>query len=80
VNPVSTALITGAMVVAGKWSEGKSPNIDNALGVAGIAIGLSLMEQANERLAAMFGWLIVLSVTIVYFPKIAKGTGLTTLK
>lgn len=76
-NPIAAALITGAMVVAGKWADGKSPNIDNAIGVAGIAVGLALMDQANERLATMFAWLIVLSVTIVYFPRIAKGTGLT---
>lgn len=75
-NPLSAALITGALVIAGKWSEGKAPNIDNGIGIAGIAIGLALMEQANERLATAFAWLIVLSVTIVYFPKIVKGAGL----
>jgi hypothetical protein len=76
VNPVAAALVTGAMVIAGKWSEGKAPNINNAVGVAGIALGLALMDQANEKLASTFAWLIVLSVTIVYFPKIARGTGL----
>jgi hypothetical protein len=75
-NPVAAALVTGAMVIAGKWSEGKSPNINNAVGVAGIALGLALMDQANEKLSNAFAWLIVLSVTIVYFPKIARGTGL----
>lgn len=76
-NPVGAALITGALIVAGKWADGKAPNINNAIGVAGIALGLALMDQANEKLANAFAWLIVLSVTIVYFPKIVKGTGLT---
>lgn len=75
-NPVAAAIVTGVMIVAGKWAEGKAPNLDNAIGVAGIAVGLALLDQANERLSTMFAWLIVLSVTIVYFPKIAKGTGL----
>jgi hypothetical protein len=75
-NPVSAALISGALIVAGKWSDDKAPNINNAIGVAGIAIGLALMDQANEKLATSFAWLIVLSIAIVYFPKIAKGTGL----
>jgi hypothetical protein len=75
-NPLSAALISGAIIVAGKWANKKSPNIDNAVGVAGIAIGLALMDQANEKLASMFAWLIVLSVAIVYVPKIAKSTGL----
>lgn len=76
-NPLSAALLTGVIVVAGKWADGKTPNVDNAIGVAGIAIGLALMEQANEKLATSFAWLIVLSVTIVYFPRIVKGAGLT---
>lgn len=76
-NPLAAALISGTMVIAGKWADGKSPNMDNAIGIAGIAIGLALIEQANEKLATAFAWLIVLSVTIVYFPKIVKGAGLT---
>lgn len=75
-NALAAALLTGAIVVAGKWSDGKAPNIDNAIGVAGIAVGLALMEQASQKLASAFAWLIVLSVTIIYFPKIVKGTGL----
>lgn len=75
-NAIAAALLTGAIVIAGKYSEGKAPNMDNAIGVAGIAVALSLMEQASPKLATSFAWLIVLSVTIVYFPKIVKGAGL----
>ncbi len=75
-NAIAAALLTGAIVIAGKYSEGKSPNMDNAIGIAGIAVALSLMEQASQKLATSFAWLIVLSVTIVYFPKIVKGAGL----
>jgi len=75
-NPLSAALITGAIVIVGKWSDGKAPNVDNGIGIAGIAVGLALLSQANEKLATSFAWLIVLSVTIVYVPKIVKGTGL----
>lgn len=76
-TPVAAALTAGAMIVVGKWSKGKGPTLENGIGIAGIAIGLALMEQANKKLAVSFGWLIVLSVTIVYFPSIAEGTGLT---
>jgi hypothetical protein len=75
-NPVAAAVITGTIIVTGKWANGKAPNIQNAIGVAGIAVGLALLDQANERLADMFAWLIVLSVAIVYIPKITKGAGL----
>jgi hypothetical protein len=75
-NPLSAALISGAIIVAGKWANKKAPNIDNAIGIAGIAIGLALMDQANERLATGFAWLIVLSVAIIYIPQIVKAAGL----
>lgn len=79
-NPVAAAVLVGALVLGGKWADGKAPSIQNGIGVAGIAISLSIIEQANARLAGAFAWLIVLGVAVVYFPKIAKGTGLATFK
>lgn len=76
-NPLATALIAGTLVVAGKWADGNTPNLDNAIGVAGIAVGLAIIDQGNEKLANAFSWLILLSIIVVYFPKIARGTGLT---
>ena len=75
-NPLSAALISGTIVVAGKWANKKTPNIDNAVGIAGIAIGLALLDQASEKLATAFAWLIVLTVSIVYVPQIVKAAGL----
>jgi hypothetical protein len=74
-NPVSTALISGALVVVGKWAKGDAPNIDNAVGVAGIALGLAVLEQANEQLAAAFAVLIVVSIATVHLPTIVKAAG-----
>jgi len=76
-NPVVTAVVAGAIIVAGKWAKGKSPTVDNAVGIGGIAIILSLLEQANKRLATAFAWLILLSLTIAYLPDIVKGAGLS---
>lgn len=75
-NPVAAAVITGALIVGGKWADGKAPTVENGVGVAGIAIGLALLEQGSPKLATAFGWLIVLSVGIVYIPTIVKGAGL----
>lgn len=74
-DPVTTAVITGALVVGGKWSRGQKPNIDNAVGVAGIAIGLAIIEQMNEGLAAAFSVLILVTVAMVHFPAISKAAG-----
>lgn len=75
-NPVSVALTVGVLVILGKWSRGKEPNIDNAIGVAGVAIGLAALEQVNETLAKGFGVLILVSVATIHVPKIAQAAGL----
>lgn len=75
-RPVPAAVVAGALIVAGKWSDGNEPTIDNAIGVAGIALGLALLEQANPQLASGFAVLIVLSVAFIYLPVLAKNTGL----
>ena len=75
-NPVSVALTVGVLVILGKWSRGKEPNIDNAIGVAGVAIGLAALEQINEPLARGFGVLILVSVATIHVPKIAQAAGL----
>lgn len=75
-NPVSVALTVGVMVILGKWARGKEPNIDNAVGVAGVAIGLAALEQINDQLAKGFGVLILVSVATIHLPKIAQSAGL----
>lgn len=74
-NPVTTAVITGALVVGGKWARGQSPNIDNAVGVAGIAIGLAILDQMNPQLSSAFAVLILVTVAMVHFPAISKAAG-----
>lgn len=75
-NPVSVALTVGVLVILGKWARGKEPNIDNAVGVAGVAIGLAALEQVNDQLAKGFGVLILVSVATIHLPKIAQSAGL----
>jgi hypothetical protein len=79
-NPVTAALLSGALLVGGKWAQGKAPTLDNGIGIAGIAVSLAIIEQMNEKLAIAFAWLIVLSMAVVYFPAIVKGTGLGAKK
>jgi len=74
-DPVTTAVISGALVVGGKWARGQSPNIDNAIGIAGIAIGLAIIDQMNADLASAFAALILVTVAIVHFPAIVKAAG-----
>lgn len=74
-RPIPAALITGILIVVGKWARSQSPNIDNAVGVIGIAVMLAAIEQANEKLAHAFGALILVSVAAVHVPTIVKAAG-----
>lgn len=74
-NPISTALVAGALIVAGKWSKGDSPNVNNAVGIGGIAIILALLEQMNKKMASAFGILIVLTIAGIYLPPIVQAAG-----
>lgn len=70
---VPAAVVAGAIVIAGKWAVGKEPTVENGVGIAGIAVGLALLEQANPKVASAFAWLIVLSVALIHLPKIADA-------
>lgn len=72
-NPVVVALTSGALILAGKWSQDKAPNIDNAVGVAGIAVGLALLDQVSPKLSSAFGTLILVSIAVVYIQPIANA-------
>lgn len=74
-NPVTVAIVSGALVTMGKWSQNKTPNIDNAVGVAGIALGLAVLDQINEELGAAFAVLILVSIAMVHLPNIVKAAG-----
>lgn len=74
-NPVTVAVISGALVIAGKWSRGQVPGMDNAIGIAGIALGLATLEQINEQLSAAFATLILVTLAMVHLPTIVKAAG-----
>jgi hypothetical protein len=74
-RPIPAALVTGVLIVLGKWARNQSPNIDNAVGVVGIAVILALIEQANEKLSRAFAVLIVVSVAAVHLTTIVKAAG-----
>jgi hypothetical protein len=75
VNPVATSLVAGGLIVMGKWARGQGPNVNNAIGVAGIALSLALLEQFNLKLAHAFAALILVSLSIVHLPTIVKAVG-----
>lgn len=75
-NTTTSVVATGAVVVAGRFAEGKPVDIKIAIGAAAFALGLSLIAGANEQLASRFGTLVLVVAMFTYVPTIAKKTGL----
>jgi hypothetical protein len=76
VNTTTAAVVTGAIVYAGRWSQGKDLDVRVAVGTAGIAIVLSLIASGNEKLGQQFGVLILVAAAFRYLPDITKKVGL----
>lgn len=74
-NPIATGIVAGALIVGGQWARNKAPTVDNAIGIAGIALSLALLEQINLKLAHGFSVLILVSLAVVHLPTIVKALG-----
>ena len=75
-SPVMSALTVGGLTTLGRWANDKGLTIDTIVGIMGVAIILTFIQQANEDLASAFGALIIVAVAIVQLPAILAKTGL----
>lgn len=75
-NTTTSTVAAGAIVIAGRWSQDKGFDLKVAIGTAGVALILSLMAQANEKLAQQFGLLILLAACFAYLPGLVSKLGL----
>lgn len=76
-NTTTATVITGTVVYAGRWSEGKDLDIKVAIGTAGVALILSVIAQGNEKLGQQFAVLILVAAAFRYVPNIVRKLGLT---
>lgn len=77
-NTTTSALLTGAIVSAGRWSQDKSLNSRIIISVFVLALALTLMGQANAKLANQFGALVLISAVFGYGPSILNKLGYAT--
>jgi hypothetical protein len=75
-NTTNAVVLTGLVVVAGRWANDKPLDIKLAVGTAGLAIFLSVLNSSNPELAGKFTALILLAAVFLYGPGIAEKTGL----
>jgi hypothetical protein len=71
------AMLTGTVVVVGRWAEGKKLDIKVIVGSVFLAVGLTVIGMGNEKLGQQFAVLILVAALLRYFMPIAKKTGLT---
>lgn len=73
----TSALLTGVIVVAGQWASGKGVTARVVVGACFLAIILTVLSEANEKLAKQFGILILVTATLTYGVSVTDKMGLT---
>lgn len=74
-NTTTSVVATGVTVTVGQWASEKRLSIKVFVGIAAMAIFLSIMESGNEKLAQQFGVLILVSAVLIYGVPIGKKLG-----
>lgn len=75
-NTTNVAVATGAVVIAGRWSQSQNIELPVVIGATVYAVALSILADANEKFAGQFGLLVLVAALMRYTLPIAFGTGL----
>lgn len=67
---------TVAVAVAGRWAEDKPLDVRVAVGAAGYAIGLALINTADSGVASKIALAVMLTALFRYVPAIVTKTGI----
>jgi predicted Na+-dependent transporter len=79
-SATNSVVATAAIVAAGKWANDESISIRLVVGGVFLALGLTMMENANPLLGKRFATLLLVTAAFLYVPLIAYKAGLTTIK
>lgn len=74
-NTTTTVVGTGAIVAAGRWANGQTLDIKIAIGIGVFALALSLLGNADERLAGQFALAVFILACFRYLPGIVQKLG-----
>lgn len=67
--------LIAAIALAGRWSEDKKLDMRVVIGLAVMAVLLSILVEWDAELADQFGVLILLGAGFIYLPRLVKGLG-----
>lgn len=76
-SPIVAAALVATMTTLGRWARGKTLTIDTVVGLVGVAIGLTVLEQANQKFARGFAILVVIGVAVAHLDVIVGSSGLS---
>jgi hypothetical protein len=76
-NTTNAVLMTGLIVVAGRWAGGKQLDIRLAVGTAGLVLFLAVINSSSPDLASKLAMLVLVSAVFLYGPTITKKAGLS---
>lgn len=71
-NTTNWAILTGLVVIAGRWGRGKGMDAGAVVALFIVALALTLLTSVDEELANGFSILVLLAVTYEYGPDIIK--------
>lgn len=75
-DTTTSTLLAGTLVIVGRWAQGKPINVRIIIGLIGSAIFLSLIAEADDKLARNFGAMVLLTALFVYGVPVLQKTGL----
>lgn len=76
--PIIAALAVGALTYLGRAARNEPMTIKTVVGIAGLALMLSIIEQADKKLAQQFGLLVLVGTLLAHWQVIVKASGLGT--
>jgi len=75
IDTTTSAVTTGVIVIAGRWSLNQPIDIRVVTGGLFLAMSLSVLTQINENLAGTFGMSILIAALLMYSIPIATKLG-----
>lgn len=66
-------LMSGAVVIVGRWTQGKRLDVPAVAAVFVLALMITLMAEVDERVARGFAILVLIAVTYTYGRDITRA-------